>query len=128
MISKNHWSPGSVVSVQSVERSESGGWIVSGSLTPNGICPDCGLHRHDVTAGGVGGCRIFPRMETRQRLIAVFRWRCLAPACPRRTFSDQIASIARPFARHTSRVGEIVSHLGHAAGGRSAAPPWNTRT
>jgi hypothetical protein len=44
----------------------------------------------------------------------------LAPACPRRTFSDQIASIARPFARRTSRVGEIVSLLGHAAGGLPA--------
>ena len=40
--------------------------------------------------------------------------------CPRRTFSDQIGSIARPFARRTSRVGEIVSHLGHATGGRPA--------
>ena len=61
--SKKHWSPGGEVSVQSVERSDSGGWIVSGSLTPNGICPDC-IHA-DVTAGGVGGCRIIPGMETR---------------------------------------------------------------
>jgi hypothetical protein len=38
--SKKHWSPGGEVSVQSVARSVSGGWIVSGSLTPNGICPD----------------------------------------------------------------------------------------
>jgi hypothetical protein len=52
--------------------------------------------------------------------LAICRWRCQAPACPRRTFSDQIASIARPFARRTSRVGEIVTHLGHATGGRPA--------
>jgi len=52
--------------------------------------------------------------------LAVCRWRCLTPAYPRRTFSDQIASIARPFARRTSRVGEIIRHLGHAAGGRPA--------
>jgi hypothetical protein len=43
MISKKHWSPGSDVSVESAERSESGGWIVSGVLAPKGICPDCGL-------------------------------------------------------------------------------------
>ena len=43
MISRKHWSPGSDVSVQSVERRHSGGWTVSGSLTPNGTCPDCGL-------------------------------------------------------------------------------------
>ena len=44
MSSKKHWSPGNDVAVQSVERSESGGWIVSGTLAPNGICPDCGLY------------------------------------------------------------------------------------
>lgn len=44
----------------------------------------------------------------------------LASACPRRTLSDHIPSIARPFARRTSRVREIVSHLGHATGGRPA--------
>ena len=121
MLSKHHWSAGSDVSVQSVERSESGGWIVSGSLTPNGICPDCGLHsprRHgwrrrrlqDYPAHGDG-----VTVE-----LQVCRWRCQAPACPRRTFSDHIAWIARPFARRTSRVGEIVGHLGHATGGRPA--------
>ena len=65
MTSKHHWSPGSDVSVQSVERSESGGWSVSGSLTPNGICPDCDCIHADVTAGGAGGCRIIPPMEAR---------------------------------------------------------------
>ena len=123
MISRKHWSPGSDVSVQSVKRRDSGGWTVSGSLTPNGICPDCGLQsrrRHgwrrrrlqDYPAHG-GGVTV---------TLWVCRWRCLAPACPRRTFSDQIGSIARPFARRTSRVGEIVSHLGHATGGRPAWP------
>ena len=53
MISRKHWSPGSDVSVQSVERRDSGGWTVSGSLTPNvalqlhvssKVClPCCGL-------------------------------------------------------------------------------------
>ena len=85
MISRKHWSPGSDVSVQSVERRDSGGWTVSGSLTPNGICPDCGLHsrrRHgwrrrrlqDYPAHGDGVTVT----------LWVCRWRCLAPACPRR--------------------------------------------
>jgi len=38
--SKKHWSPGGEVSVQSVERRDAGGWIVSGNLAPNSICPD----------------------------------------------------------------------------------------
>lgn len=44
MSSKKHWSPGSDVSVRSVERSDTGGWLVSGTLAPKGICPFCGLH------------------------------------------------------------------------------------
>ena len=44
----------------------------------------------------------------------------MEPACSQRTFSDQIASIARSFARRTSRLGEIVSLLGHVTGGRPA--------
>lgn len=119
MISRKHWSPGSDVSVESVDRSDAGGWIVSGNLAPNGICPDCGLHwrrRHgwrrrrlqDYPAHGDGATVA----------LQVCRWRCLASACPRRTFSDQIVSVARPFARRKTRVGEVVSHLGHATGGR----------
>ena len=121
MISKHHRSPGSDVSVQSVERSESGGWIVSGSLTPNGICPDCGLHSRRRHGWRRRRLQDYPAHGDGVTVdLAVCRWRCQAPACPRRTFSDQIASIARPFARRTSRVGEIVSHLGHATGGRPA--------
>ncbi len=44
----------------------------------------------------------------------------LASACPRCTFSEQTPSIARPFAHRASRVGGIVSHLGHATCGPSA--------
>ena len=121
MSSKKHWSPGSDVSVQSVERSDSGGWIVSGSLTPNGICPDCGLLSRRRHGWRRRRLQDYPAHGDQVTVdLAVCRWRCLAPACPRQTFSDQIASIARPLARRTSRVGEIVSHLGHATGGRPA--------
>ncbi len=64
MISNRHWSPGSDVSVQSVERSDAGGWLVSGTLVPQGICAQTVVcMRDDVTDGGIGGCRIFPHME-----------------------------------------------------------------
>lgn len=120
MISKKHWSPVRDVSVQSVERSDAGGWNVSGTLAPQGICPDCGLRarrRH----GWPHRRQDFPAHGDEVTVeLQVCRWRCLASACPRRTFSDQILSVARPFARRTSRVREIVSHLGHATGGRTA--------
>ncbi|KAF0116521.1 MAG: transposase [Rhodobacteraceae bacterium] len=121
MISRKHWSPGSDVSVQSVERRDSGGWTVSGSLTPNGICPDCGLQSRRRHAWRRSRLLDYPaRGDGVTVSLQVCRWRCLASTCPRRTFSDQIGSIARPFVRRTSRVGEIVSHLGHTTGGRPA--------
>ncbi len=121
MRSNKHWSPGRNFSVKSVERRDTEGWLVSGILAPKGICPDCGSQsqrRH--------GCRQrrlqdLPAHGDRVTIaLLVCRWRCLASACPRWTFSDHTPSIARPFARRTSRVGEIVDHLGHAAGGRPA--------
>ncbi|WP_300550439.1 ISL3 family transposase, partial [Roseovarius sp.] len=95
--------------------------MVSGSLTPNGICPDCGLHSPRRHGWRRRRLQDYPAHGDEVTVdLAVCRWRCLAPACPRQTFSDQIASVARPFARRTSRVGEVVSHLGHATGGRPA--------
>lgn len=107
--------------VDRVARRESGGWVVSGTLVPKGICPDCGLksrrrhgwrHRHlqDFPAHG----------DAVTVDLRVCRWRCLGSACPRGTFSDQATALARPFAHRTSRVALISSHLGHAAGGRPA--------
>ncbi|SEU08376.1 zinc-finger of transposase IS204/IS1001/IS1096/IS1165 [Paracoccus homiensis] len=117
--SKKHWSPGIDVAVQSVERSESGGGLVLGSLTPNGVCPDCGFHSRRRHGWRRRRLQDYPAHGNEVTVdLAICRWRCQAPACPRRTFSDQIASIVRPFACRTSRVGEIVSHLRHATGGR----------
>jgi len=119
--SKKHWSPGSDVAVHSVERSESGGWIVSGVLAPIGVCPDCGLHSRRRHGWRRRRLQDYPAHGDEVTVdLAICRWRCQAPTCPRRTFSDQIAAIACPFARRTSRVGEIVSLLGHATGGRPA--------
>lgn len=110
---KKHWLPGSDVAVQSVERSEVGGRILSGVLAPNRICPDCGLHSRRRHGWRRRRLQDYPAHGDKVTVdLAVCHWRCLAPACPRRTFADQIASIARPFARRTSHAGEIASHLG----------------
>ncbi|WP_170207211.1 transposase family protein [Roseinatronobacter monicus] len=81
--SKKHWSPGSDVAVQSVERSESGGWIVSGVLAPNGICPDCGLHSRRRHGWRRRRLQDYPAHGDGVTVdLAVCRWRCLASACP----------------------------------------------
>ncbi len=121
MGSKHHWSSGGKVPVQSVARSLCRGWIVSGAMTPSGICPDSGLHSRLRHGWRRPWLQDHPAHGDEVTVdLAACRWRCLAPACPSRAFSNQTASIARPFARRISRAGEIVSHLGHRAGGRLA--------
>lgn len=63
--------------------------------------------------------------------LLVCRSRCLAYACPHRTFSDHAPSIAAPFARRTSSVGQIVNHPGmrHAGGlPRASCTDWALRS
>jgi transposase len=121
VISKKHWSPGSDVSVQGVKRRDSGGWLVSGVLAPRGICPDCGLHSRRRHGWRQRRLQDLPALGDKVTIaLWVCRWRCRASTCPRRTFSDYTSSIARPFARRTSRADDIVVHLGHATGGRPA--------
>lgn len=121
MISKKHWSPGSAVSVQGVKRRDSGGWLVSGVLAPRGICPDCGLHSRRRHGWRQRRLQDLPAHGDKVTIaLWVCRWRYPASTCPRRTFSDYTSSIARPFARRTSRADDIVGYLGHATGGRPA--------
>ena len=47
----------------------------------------------------------------------MIRWRCRNAECERQTFVDQLPAIARPHARRTCRVADIVQLLGHAMGG-----------
>ncbi|RXV62244.1 hypothetical protein C6W92_11405 [Roseovarius sp. A46] len=90
-------------------------------MAPQGLCPDCGLHSRRRHGWRHRRLQDFPALEDGVTMeLQVCRWRCLASARPRRTFSDHVSSIALPFARRASRVGEIVSYLGHATGGRSA--------
>ena len=118
---KECWAPCSQVKVDHIAHASVGGWVVSCSLAPKGTCPDCGSksrrrhgwrHRHlrDISAHG----------EIVTVDLRVCRWRCASPNCPRSTFSDQEAALARPYSQQTARAAQITSLLGHAAGGRPA--------
>lgn len=121
MNTKKHWAPCSEAMVDRVGRTETGGWVVSGTLAPKGICPDCGLRSRRRHGWGRRRLQDFPAHGDAVTLeLRVCRWRCSGSTCPRGTFSDQETSLARPFARRTSRVELISNHMGHAAGGRPA--------
>jgi transposase len=50
--------------------------------------------------------------------LRLARWRCRNDSCANRTFVERLPALVVPFARRTSRLGEIVRLFGHAAAGR----------
>ena len=56
------------------------------------------------------GCAVELRLKIR-------RFRCRNPACPRKIFAEPLPAVARPHARRTTRVREIMRLIGYTAGG-----------
>ncbi|WP_431859194.1 ISL3 family transposase [Azospirillum sp.] len=54
-------------------------------------------------------------------LVRVRRFRCTAPACPRRTFVEALPDVARPRARQTDRLRAVHRAIGLALGGNPGA-------
>jgi transposase len=114
------WIPGPGIQVLEA-KNPNGIWMVSAEGLGSGRCPDCeslSTSRHsrylrrlqDLPVQGV----------TVALNVKVNRWRCCNRGCERKTFSDLLPRIARPFARRTRRVSELAHLIGHAAGGRPA--------
>ncbi|PWE33021.1 hypothetical protein DDZ14_08000 [Maritimibacter sp. 55A14] len=88
------------MSVHRVGLTELGGWVVSGTLAPRGICPDCGLHSRRRHGWRRRRFQDFPAHgEAVWVELRVWRWRCSSSGCRRGTFSDQDPTIAPPFTR-----------------------------
>lgn len=121
MVSKKHWAPSAEVTIGRVTQFGTGGWEVSCSLKPQGICPDCGTRSKTRHGWRHRGLQDFPAHGAAVTLkLRVCKWRCGSPDCRRHTFSDEIQAVAMPHARRTLRAAQIINHLGHATGGRPA--------
>jgi transposase len=88
-----------------------------------GECPACGRQ-----SGRVHSCyeRRLLDLPSHGRAVqlrvAVRRFRCATPGCPRRIFAERLGeAVAGRSARRTFRLEAIVRHLGVALGGRPAA-------
>ena len=96
--------------------------ILTQPLSVTATCPDCGtmssqLHsRYERTLGDLPwqGRPVVLRIQTR-------RFRCLCPACPRRTFAERLESVAAAWVRRTDRLGALQHQIGQALGGRAGA-------
>jgi transposase len=118
VVSKKHWAPTSSVLVGEVRQTETGAWVVSGRLAPNGICPECGAPSRQRHGWRHRRIEDFPAQGKAVWIeLKVCGWRCLNSDCRRRTFSDREAAVATPYARRTSRQAQLLGHMAHAAGG-----------
>jgi transposase len=88
-----------------------------------GTCPDCGHQSERVHSRYKRRLLDLPSHgRTVQMCVAVRRFRCAEPSCPRRIFAEPLGeAVAGRSARRTSRLEAIVHHLGVALGGRPAA-------
>lgn len=86
------------------------------------VCPACqrpSHRRHGVYERSLAdlpwqGYRVHLRVRVR-------RFRCTNPACVRRTFSEQIPTVAAPYTHRSRRLDEVQGHLGFALGGEAGA-------
>jgi transposase len=90
--------------------------------TPEASCPDCHTPSARVHSRYTRCLRDLPVAEHPVRLrLAVRRFRCLTPTCPRRTFAERLPALAPWHAQRTGRLTETVRVLGSEAGGEAGA-------
>ncbi len=90
------------------------------STTTSAPCPECavdatGVHStYTRTLADLPWCGWAVRLRLRVR-----RFFCRTPSCSRTTFVEQIPSLTRPYAQHTSRLNDLLRGLGLALGGEA---------
>jgi transposase len=96
--------------------------IVVAPRQPWAACPTCAAPSSRVHSRYDRMLHDLPWQGRPVRLhVRARRFRCLDPACPRRTFAERLADTAPPAARRTGRLGDLQRHLGLAAGGAVGA-------
>lgn len=121
MQTKSKWSPGPGVRVLGVALHDEDTWIVSAEAKPIGVCPDCGKlsrQKHGWRSRYLSDLPVQGR--TVKVKLTLTRWKCPHPECGRKTFTDQLRTIASPYAHRTERMADIVRLVGHGMGGRPA--------
>src|SRR4051795_13759756 len=85
-------------------------------------CPACGIPSrrvHGTYWRSLGDVACFGRPTL--LLVRVRRFRCAAPACPRRTFAEPLPGVAQTRARQTDRLRAVHRTIGLALGGNPGA-------
>jgi transposase len=92
------------------------------ATTREASCPDCHTPSTRVHSHYTRRLRDLPVAECPVHLrLAVRRFRCLTPTCPRRTFAERLPVLAPWHAQRTGRFTETMRVLGGEAGGEAGA-------
>lgn len=85
-------------------------------------CPTCGLPSRRLHSRYLRVLHDLPRQGRPATIrIAARRFRCLNPACARKTFAEGLGSVAPTSARRTTRLGDLQRHVTFARGGEAGA-------
>jgi Transposase/zinc-finger of transposase IS204/IS1001/IS1096/IS1165/Homeodomain-like domain len=90
--------------------------------TPVAACPLCGSDARNVHSRYFRRLADLPCFGRAVRLrVAVRRFSCPLPECPRRLFAERLPGFAEPHARTTSRLRQAHESIGCALGGEAGA-------
>jgi transposase len=97
--------------------------IVEAGLPRSAVdCPACGLPSRRLHSRYPRVLRDLPWQGRPATIrVAARRFRCLNPACGRKTFAERLGSVAPVSARRTTRLGDLQRHVALALGGEAAA-------
>jgi transposase len=110
------------LSVEEIQSTSDHVTIQAQSSSTAEACPDCGalsrrVHSRRLRVLGDlpwQGCPVRQHVATR-------RFHCGCAACPRRTFAERLAGVARTYARRTERACALHQCIGLAVGGEAGA-------
>jgi transposase len=92
------------------------------TTSPTAVCPLCGSDSQRIHSRYTRHLADLPCLGRRVRLrIAVRRFVCPRPDCPRRIFAERLPGLAAPHARTTDRLREVHRAIGCSLGGEAGS-------
>ncbi|HEY6542884.1 MAG TPA: ISL3 family transposase [Ktedonobacteraceae bacterium] len=92
------------------------------STQPSVACPSCGSQAEHIHSRYRRTLTDLPSSGQPVRLVVqVRRFFCRTATCPRKTFAEPLATLARPHAQRTLRLQSALQRLGLALGGKAGA-------
>jgi len=86
--------------------------VATGATSPSAKVH--GRYARTLADAAIGGQQVLTRLRVRQFF-------CHHPACPARTFAEQVPTLTTPYARHSPLARRLLEQVGLALAGRAGA-------